>query len=425
VSTRDPIGPARATITVDSGASIKLRTAVAGMLFSAAGAAQGYDAEDWPTHYRFSDGIDLGISGNYEGDYNSFSNIGELKSAQQATLQDGHGARREEFSVYARKPGVFDAQWGWDYWNKNYVDVYFRLDLKAVFGDDYGRLRFGYTKTYVGFEGFQRTRNNSFLEAALPIQAFYEGRRTGFDWEFERPAYRIDLGAYGGQDLQGDNDGTTLTGRLAWTPLKQRGDVLHLGIAVSREAPEDSTINGRGQTVFPSIRVLARPDVFLTSTRFVDTGTITNVDHIDRAGLEGLWIRGPWSVQAEYLTQDVQRTVGKPTVNGSGYYAFGSCVVTGESRPYEAGNVGNLKPDRTWGAIELLARYDEVDLDDPGAGVHGGREHNWTLGVNWYVLTHFRMQANWIWVHASGNPAFNAGKPIDPQIFGLRAQIVF
>ena len=73
----------------------------------------------------------------------------------------------------------------------------------------------------------------------------------------------------------------------------------------------------------------------------------------------------------------------------------------------------------------MLARYDEVDLNDPGAGVRGGREHNWTLGANWYLLTHFRLQANYILVHESGNPAFNNGKSIDPQIFGLRAQIIF
>ena len=165
--------------------------------------------------------------------------------------------------------------------------------------------------------------------------------------------------------------------------------------------------------------------MFLTATRFVDTGTLTHVDRIDRTGLEGLWIHGPWSLQGEWLAQDVRRTDGMPSVQGSGFYVFGSWVVTGESRPYESGNVGNLKPAGAWGAVELLARYDEVDLDDPGAGVHGGREHNWALGANWYLLTHFRLQANYIWVHASGNPAFNGGKAIDPQIFGLRAQVVF
>jgi phosphate-selective porin OprO/OprP len=400
-------------------------TALAGLVLGVlARAACAYDAEDWPTHYRFDDGTDIGIGANYEGDLNTFDGTLELSAAQRTALDDSHGARREELSVYIRKPGVYEAQWGWDYFNKTYVDVYARVDSKAFVGDDIGRFRAGYFKTYVGFEGYTRTRNDTFLETALPVSAFYEGRRTGASWEFERETFRVDLAGYAGQDLQGDNDGTTLTGRVAWTPLKQVDDVLHLGITASDESPDDSTINGRGQTVIPSIRERTRPDVFLTSARFVDTGTITNVDHIERRGLEGLWIHGPWSVQGEYLEQDVHRTAGKPTVSANGDYVFGSFVLTGESRVYENGQVANLKPQHAWGAVELLARYDEVDLNDFAAGVHGGKQHNWTLGANWYIQTHFRVQANYIWAHEEGNPAYNAGRAIDPRIFGLRIQIV-
>ena len=387
--------------------------------------AYAHDADDWPTHYLFANGTDVGVGGNFEGDYNNYDGTNDLSAVQRATLQDVHGARREEFSVYVRRPGVYEAQWGWDYRNKTYVDVYARVDSKAFLGVDYGRFRVGYFKTYVGFEGYTRTRNDTFLETALPVAAFYEGRRSGASWEFERPSFRIDLAAYGGQDLQGDNDGSTLTGRLAWTPFKQPGNVLHLGVTASEENPDAATLNGKGQTVIPSIRVRAVPDVFLTSTRFVDTGTIPNVDRIERRGLEGVWIHGPWSLQGEYLEQDVRRSGGKPTVSGNGAYAFGSWVVSGESRPYESGQVANLKPSHAWGAIELLARYDTVDLNDAGAGVHGGKQHDWTLGANWYLLTHFRLQANCIWAHEQGNKTFNAGKAVDPRIFGVRAQIVF
>ena len=400
-------------------------TALAGLLLGVlARAACAYDAGDWPTHYRFDDGTDIGLSANYEGDLNTFNDTSELTAAQRATLADAHGARREELSVYIRKAGAYEAQWGWDYFNKTYVDVYGRVDSKAFVGSDVGRFRVGYFKTYVGFEGYTRTRNDTFLETALPISAFYEGRRTGASWEFERPAFRIDLAAYAGQDLQGDNDGATTTGRVTWTPFKRPGKVLHLGITASDETPQDSTINGRGQTIIPSTRMRSRPDVFLTSARFVDTGTLTNVDHILRRGLEGVWIQGPWSLQVEYLQEDVHRTSGKPSFSGSGGYLFGSWIVTGESRVYENGQVSNPKPSRPRGALELLARYDEVDLTDASASVHGGREHNWTIGANWYILTWFRVQANYIWVHEEGNPGYNAGRAIDPRIFALRFQIV-
>jgi len=381
-------------------------------------------AEDWPTHYRFADGTDVGLGANIEGDVNDFSHRDALTAAQRATLDDAHGARREELSVIIRKPGVYEAQWGWDYWNKTYVDVYARVDSNAFVGRDLGRFRVGYFKTYVGFEGYTRTRNDSFLETALPVSAFYAGRRSGGSWEFERPAWRIDLAAYAGADLQGDNDGTTLTARVAWTPWKRAGDVLHLGLAASDETPSDGTLDGRGRNVVPSARLRARPDAFLTTARFVDTGTLTNVDHIARRGLEGVWIRGPWSLQGEYLEEDVHRNATLATFHGNGGYVFGSWVLTGESRVYENGQVANVKPAHGAGAVELLVRYDTVDLVDTGADVHGGRQHDWTLGANWYLLTHFRVQANWIFAHEQGNPVYNAGRAIDPRIFAVRFQIV-
>jgi phosphate-selective porin OprO/OprP len=109
------------------------------------------------------------------------------------------------------------------------------VQSKAFFGVDHGAFRFGYSKTPVAFEGVTGTKADSFLELALPSQAIYEGRRTGIDWAFERPAYIVNAGYYWGQDLLGDNDGTTLAARVAWTPRKAEGDVIHLGVSASRE----------------------------------------------------------------------------------------------------------------------------------------------------------------------------------------------
>ncbi|WP_426806261.1 porin, partial [Stenotrophomonas sp. SrG] len=75
------------------------------------------------------------------------------------------------------------------------------------------------------------SRAGSFVETALPVQAFYAGHRTGAEWVLERPQYLRQVGAYGGKDLQGDNPGTTQAVRGEWTPVKAPGDVIHLGLA--------------------------------------------------------------------------------------------------------------------------------------------------------------------------------------------------
>jgi phosphate-selective porin OprO/OprP len=93
-------------------------------------------------------------------------------------------------------------------------------------------------------------------------------------------------------------------------------------------------------------------------------------------------------------------------------------VLTGETRPYTGNNVANIKPAHGYGAVELLARYGELDLDD--GGIAGGRQRDLTLGVNWYLTTHFKFQANWVQVKA--DKGLLSG---DPDVMEVRAQLQF
>lgn len=377
--------------------------------------AQAYDLDDWPTHYTFSDGTDIGVTGVYRYDIDEFSD--DRKPDGSDAFDDSHTNRRKELGLTLKKKGVYDAIVDYEYQGKTWLDTNIRLQSKAFFGQDYGAFRFGYSKTPVSFEGVTSTKATSFLELALPAQAIFEGRRTGVDWQFERPAYIANVGYYWGQDLLGDNDGTTLAGRIAWTPRKAAGDVLHLGISASRE-DRDSTTDGRGVEHAASARFSTPPEAGLTPVRLVDSGTLAKVDRVERGGIEALWIGGPWSVQGELLRTDVSRYGGNPDFSASGGYVFGSWMLTGESRPYSGGNVSNIKPKGRWGAWELLVRYSELDLDD--GPIQGGSEHDWTIGANWYLTEHFKLQANLIRAWSDkGNLS------LDPTIFETRVQIYF
>lgn len=364
---------------------------------------------DWPTHHTFADGTDFGVGGLYQYDVNDFSHDGGL-------LRDAHTNRRKYFGLYLKKKGVYDAKAEFDFQSEKWQDAYLRVQSKALFGKDVGAFRIGQGKLPVGFEGNTSTNSATFVEPALPTQAVYENRRVGVDWALSRPAWLAAVGYYGG-DLQGDNDGHTLAGRVAWAPRHRPGDVLHLGLAASRESPE-SSVNGSGLTNVPSARFRSTPEAGLSPLYLVDSGTLKHVDRIDRYGLEGLWIRGPWSAQGEYLRANTSFDDGKPAYRIDGWYAFASWVATGESRPYRDGNVGNVAPSRSWGAVELLLRYSTLDLDD--GSIAGGREHDWTLGANWYLGQHLKLQANYI-------RAFSDRKQlsVDPHIVELRAQIAF
>jgi len=370
-------------------------------------------ASAWPPKISFADGTELSLGGNLQYDFNQFSGEGY----NGAVLEDDDAWRRQELGFTLRRKGVYDLGVTYDFHAKSWNDVALRVETKALFGRDLGKVRIGQMKVPLGFEGNTATRAVSFLEASLPTQAFYENRRSGIDWAFERDRYLVNAGYFFESDLLGNNKGDTTAVRMAWTPRKAAGDVLHLGIAGSRERP-DSEVNGLGVTVHPSVRWRARPEAALTSVRLVDSGTLTRVDRIDRAGLEALWIHGPWSVQGEYLRQKTTRDLGLPSYSADGGYVFASWMVTGESRGYSGGNVANPKPKAAHGAVELLARYSRIDLDSDG--IAGGRQSDWTLGANWYLTPYFKFQANYV-----KSDATRGASSADPSVFELRAQMHF
>lgn len=372
-------------------------------------AASGYDfSSHWPTHYVFDDGTDLGLALKYQYDVDRFS-------SDNGRLQDAQTNRRKELGFHVKKKGVYDATVVYDFQARTWLDTYLRVRSKGLFGHDVGALRVGFSKTPVGFEGNTSTGATTFLETALPTQAIYASRRIGADWALQRQHYLVNIGYYSGGDLNGDSDGRMVAARAAWVPRNQPGDVLHLGLAASRERP-DGTVDGRGVYTPPNTRLRARPEAGLAA-RLIDTGKLAPVDHIDRTGLETLWIGGPWSLQGEYLHADVALH-GRPAYAADGYYVFASWVATGESRPYAGGHVGNIKPKGGWGALEFALRYSDLDLDD--GLVHGGREHDWTLGANWYINRYLKLQANY--VHAQSD---RRGLAVDPDVVELRAQIQF
>jgi len=49
----------------------------------------------------------------------------------------------------------------------------------------------------------------------------------------------------------------------------------------------------------------------------------------------------------------------------------------------------------SWGAWQVGARYSWTDFND--AGIQGGISHDWTLGVNWFLTSNFKIQANYIY----------------------------
>jgi phosphate-selective porin OprO and OprP len=366
----------------------------------ALGLATTAHAGDWPTSFTVGNGVTIGAKGLLQYDLNNFSDDRLPNGTDR--FDDAQTWRRQEVNLYATKKGVFTVNAGYDFQANSWVDNYVALETRA------GRFRLGQFKTPVGWEdGNIATGDVTFLERTLPEQAVYEGRRVGLEWFYQGiPHWLIQTAFFTRQDLNHDAAGETFAGRVVYNPVAEDGEVVHLGLSASRELRDDRTG-----------RVRARPEVNLTPVRLVDTGTLTGVDRLDRQGVEAAWIHGPLMLQGEYLAMQAIRPQTSD-FHSHGYYVTGTWLLTGESRGYKAGAITGAKPAHNWGALELALRYATLDLDD--GAVMGGREHDFTVGLNWYINTHFKLQANYIRAYSD-----RGNLPLDPTIYALRAQLAF
>ena len=263
-------------------------------------------------------------------------------------------------------------------------------------------IKIGQFKAPFSLEEMISSNHITFLERAMP-NILATSRRLGIGWSTSGRANDASERAPHGEE------GPGVAARLTYTPLRNKQDLLHVGASVAVEGPANAAAD--------TSRFRARPEAHLAG-RLIDTGTLSDVDQVTKFGLEGAWVHGPLSLQAEYLAGSTSRDNGQPDFDLSGYYLYASYFLTGESRPYKDGVFGRVKPLADSGAWELALRYSSLDLND--GSIQGGEEDNITLGVNYYATSHVRFMANYVFVDST-----RGGLDDDPGIFQVRAQINF
>lgn len=274
-------------------------------------------------------------------------------------------------------------------------------------GLDNAMIFMGQFKQFFGLAELTSSKYITFMEVALPM-AFAPSYRIGVGYLWEGDNTTFGASAYGNEAGEGtENDGlVNFSSRFTYAPINNNNNVLHLGIAVAQESVNDTN----------SITFAERPESHIAPKLI--SATINNVDGVRKLGLEAAWVSGPFSLQSEYITTTVQRNAGFDDATLAGYYVQASWFLTGESRPYDAGSFGRVKPNGEGGAWQLAVRLSHLDFVDDS--ITGGEMNDITFGVNYYVNPHVRFMANYIQVEA------DYGAVVDePSILQFRAQIDF
>ena len=275
-----------------------------------------------------------------------------------------------------------------------------------------GYIKVGNMKEPFSLEELTSFDHITFMERSLPTQAFSPNRNVGFLFNNSVLNERITWAAggfyntgdlnnlYSGgdpQDKWNTANGYSVAARVTGLPWYEEGGkrLLHLGLSYNfraRNMSKDGAEEKFG----------TRPESYLTDEKIVSTGTVA-ANGTNLINGELAWVWGAFSLQGEYF-HAFTNAEGSPRFWG--YYVYGSLFLTGEHRKYDTVNgiFVNTKPRRSfnpsrggWGAWEIVVRLSYLDLND--GNIKGGKELDFTAGLNWYLNPNIRLMFNYIRSH--------------------------
>jgi len=351
---------------------------------------------------------EVSFEGLIQADGNWFSN--DVLDLNNTSGNDGRDSefemRRAELVLKGKGPGNIEWVLGYDAKANKYLDV----NAKYKFGGNGNTyIQFGQFKQPNSQEELSSTKNNDFISKASVTNTFAISRRLGAAVGYGNDNWGVNVAGFGRELTKNLAHGSGYGARGFWAPINDKGSVLHFGLSyVDYDTDADT------------LRFRARPDADLATERLIDTGNLADTDRIGTLGMEGMWVHGPFKLQGEYFTSQVDRYgIDTDNFTADGAYLSGIWNVTGETWGYKAGTPTTPLPNEpASGMWQVGLRYDTLDLND--SGVLGGKMDTWTAGVNWYWRSNFKFMFNYVKANSE-----RAGVDDDPNIIEARAQFYF
>jgi phosphate-selective porin OprO and OprP len=312
----------------------------------------------------------------------------------------------------------------------------------------------GKYKPSISLERLQGDSDGTFLERAFPTY-LAPNRDVGIQLHgaFAKPGYKAEtvpgpidtknfftyqIGVTNGTgddgspnyDAKDTDNNKEIDGRLFAHPFQHTGyswlEGFGLGVAGSVGNPDKQALKPQstpiGRSVYLDYTKVKNGFAAPTS----DGGTY-------RVYPQAYWFGGPFGIIGEYVVSSQHLVSGKTNIkqNNKAWQILASYVVTGEDNSFSGVKpIQNFDPlDGKWGALQLAARYTELDVDndtfrivDPNKSA--SRATAWTIGANWFLNSNAIIRADYENVSFSGGAAKGADRP-NEQVFATRFQLAF
>jgi phosphate-selective porin OprO and OprP len=173
------------------------------------------------------------------------------------------------------------------------------------------------------------------------------------------------------------------------------------------------------------------------------TNTVASGEHW-RLSPQAYYYYGPFSLIGEYAISDqgVRNTTTKAQadLHNTAWEITGGWILTGENASFNG--VTPLHPfdphNGEWGALQVVARFAELDIDDAAFAVNGfanpatsaSAAQAWSAGLNWYLNKNIRLNASFSHTTFTGGGGAGTSAPAivtrQPEnVFFTRIQLAF
>jgi phosphate-selective porin OprO and OprP len=287
-------------------------------------------------------------------------------------------------------------------------DAYGDVNLTPAFA-----LRLGKFKPPVGLERLQSATDVAFAERGLPTNLVPNrdiGLQVGGDIHTGVLTYAVgvfngvvDLGN-GDGDL---NDSKDLDARVFLQPIT-KGPLRGLGIGIAgTTGTEQGGLSGTTlSSGLPAYRSPGQQTVFrFRADAAAPLNSVLADGGRNRLVPQGYFYSGPFGVQGEYALSRQEVRLGPSTaeLTHKAWQASGSFFLTGETAGFRSPTPKKVfdPTQHAFGALELVARYGELDLDDDAFPIFASptssvsKEKSAGVGLNWYLNKQIKVAVNY------------------------------
>ena len=235
--------------------------------------------------------------------------------------------------------------------------------------------KMGNFKEDFSMERTTSSRYLSMIERPMVAQALAPSRHLGVQAAYLRDHFRWSGGMFfqevaGSEEATnvqdnnkdfGRSQGYSLTTKMGWMPYtRDREKGFYIGGKASYRTPKTDMATGE----YGGVRYSTRNSTSINRKKYIDTDVIKDVNHSWLYGVEGAAYYKGLKFQSEWIGSHV--TAKNDSYNFGGYYFTLGYMLFGGNQHFNVAEGEFTQPGRgkKWGDVELVLRYDYLDLND-------------------------------------------------------------